>query len=144
MRRILRRSKRFWKGANEMPMWWFMFICNMIYSVVMIAGGWMMWKHCPKKINSFVGYRTSRSMRNAETWSFANQNCGRRWWKTGWIILIPTVLVQIPMYGATDAAISVMGLVICIVECTILIASIFPTEKALKREFADDGRRKMQ
>lgn len=65
-----------------MPMWWFMFICNMIYSVVMIAGGWMMWKHCPKKINSFVGYRTSRSMRNAETWSFANQNCGRRWWKT--------------------------------------------------------------
>ena len=75
-----------------MPMWWFMFICNMIYSVVMIAGGWMMWKHCPKKINSFIGYRTSRSMRNAETWSFANQNCGRRWWKTGWIMLIPTVL----------------------------------------------------
>ena len=59
-------------------------------------------------------------------------------------MLIPTVLVQIPLYGGTDAAISVMGLVICIVECTILIASIFPTEKALKREFVDDGRRKMQ
>ena len=36
----------------------------------MIACGWMMWKHCPKNIDGLVGYRTSRSMRNMDTWKF--------------------------------------------------------------------------
>lgn len=125
-----------------MYFWWFMFVCNLLYSVMMIAGGWFMWKHCPSKINSIVGYRTRRSKQNRETWKFAHENCGKRWWKIGWIMLLTTILVQIPFYGKDDQAVGNLGLAICIVECTILLLSILPTEKALKEHFTDDGRRR--
>ena len=122
--------------------WWFMFICNMLYSVTMIVAGWFMWKHSPKKINSVVGYRSKRSMINMDTWKFAHENCGKRWWKIGWIMLVPTILIQIPFYGKSDDLIGWIGLGICIVECTILLVSIIPTEKALKEAFTEDGIRR--
>ena len=122
--------------------WWFMFGCNMLYSLTMILGGWFMWKHHPKEINSFAGYRSSRSQLNLDTWKFANENCGKRWWYIGWIMFIPTILVQIPSYGKDDESIGWVSLAICISECTILLISIIPTEKALKRAFHDDGSRK--
>ena len=119
--------------------WWFMFICNMLYSVTMIVAGWFMWKHSPKKINSVVGYRSKRSMINMNTWKFAHENCGKRWWKIGWIMLVPTILIQITFYGKSDDLIGWIGLGICIVECTILLVSIIPTERALKEAFTEDG-----
>lgn len=122
--------------------WWFMFICNMLYSVTMIVAGWFMWKHSPKKINSVVGYRSKRSMINMDTWKFAHENCGKRWWKIGWIMLVPTILIQIPFYGKSDDLIGWIGLGICIVECTILLVSIIPTERALKEAFTEDGIRR--
>lgn len=122
--------------------WWFMFVCNMLYSLTMIIAGWYMWKHYPKRINSVVGYRSRRSQTNMDTWRFAHENCGKRWWKIGWIMLIPTVLVQIPFYGKSDDAIGWAGLIICIVEGTVLVASILPTETELKNTFNDDGSRK--
>lgn len=122
--------------------WWFMFGCNTLYSLTMILGGWYMWKHYPKKINSIAGYRTKRSQLNMDTWKFANENCGKRWWIIGWIMLVPTILVQIPFYGKSDDTIGWVGLGICIIECTILLISIIPTEKALKSTFNDDGSRK--
>ena len=122
--------------------WWFMFICNMLYSVTMIGAGWFMWKHSPKKINSVVGYRSKRSMINMDTWKFAHENCGKRWWKIGWIMLVPTILIQIPVYGKSDDLIGWIGVGICIVECTILLVSIIPTEKALKEAFTEDGIRR--
>ena len=129
-------------GVNYMWFWWFMFVCNMLYSLLMIIAGRFMWKHYPAKINSVAGYRSSRSMMNKDTWQFVNENCGKRWWKIGWIMLLPTILVQIPVYGKSQEAIGWMGLAIAIVECTILLVSILPTERALKQSFTDEGVRK--
>lgn len=122
--------------------WWFMLVCNLLYSLGMILGGWMMWKHCPKKINSAVGYRSKRSKLTPETWHFAHENCGKRWWKIGWMMLLPTILVQLPFYGKDDDLVGWVGLGICIVECTIMMISIIPTEIALKANFTDDGHRR--
>lgn len=122
--------------------WWFMFACNMLYSIAMILAGWLMWKHYPKEISSMIGYRTRRSSMNMDTWQFANQHCGKRWWKIGWIMLISTAIVQIPFYGKGDDVVGWLTLAISIIECTILVVSIFPTEKALKNTFHEDGSRK--
>lgn len=122
--------------------WWFMFLCNMLYSLAMIIGGWFMWKHCPKNINSVCGYRSRRSKMNLDTWGFAHENCGKRWWKIGWMMLIPTIVIQIPFYGESDNAIGTLSIVICVIECIILLISILPTEKALKETFNEDGTRK--
>lgn len=54
-----------------MEYWWSMLSCDCIIPIIMILYGRMMWKHYPKKINNYTGYRTKRSMKNADTWKFA-------------------------------------------------------------------------
>ena len=122
--------------------WWFMFVCNLLIPVILIVVGRMMWKHCPKKINWVFGYRTSRSMKNMDTWQFAHKYCGKLWWKLGWLSLIPSIVVLIPFYNSSEEVIGIIGLIICIIQMVILIASAFPTEAALKNTFTDDGTRR--
>lgn len=126
-----------------MMFWWFMFGCNMLYSLCMIVGGRCMWKHHGQKVNSYVGYRSKMSKMNEETWAFANENCGKRWWIIGWIMLVPTILVQLPLINKSDDAIGNVSLIISVIECFILMVSIIPTERALKLNFNKDGTRKI-
>ena len=114
--------------------WWFILICDCIIPAIMIIAGRMMWKHCPKHMNSMSGYRTTRSMKNMDTWKFANDYCGRLWWKIGWIMII-----HIPFYGASDDTMGILSIIIIVIQLVFLIGSIFPTEKALKNNFNEDG-----
>lgn len=108
----------------------------------MIIYGRMMWKHPPKKINGLSGYRTSRSMKNMETWIFAHKYCGKLWWIIGWITLIPSIIIPIPFYAASENAIGIVGGILVTVQVIVLIYSIIPTERALKKTFTDDGVRR--
>lgn len=117
--------------------WWFMFICDLLIPLTFIIAGWIMWKHCPKEINRRVGYHSKRSMQNADTWKFANEHCGRLWWKVGWGILLPSILVQIPFIHSSIDTIGTMGGILCTVQSILLIVSAIPTEIALKRRFSE-------
>ena len=75
----------------------------------MVVGGRMMWKHCPKHINGMLGYRTTRSRKNMDTWKFAHDYCGKLWWKIGWVMIIPSALVHIPLYHSDENTIGVAG-----------------------------------
>ena len=122
--------------------WWFMFICDCITPVLLVVAGNLMWRHCPQKINGIYGYRTGRSMKNMDTWKFAHDYCGRLWWKMGWCMLIPSVLIQIPFYHSSETVIGIVGCVLCTIHIVALFISIFRTEGALKNTFSDDGIRK--
>lgn len=122
--------------------WWFMFGCGLLVPVVMIIGGLIMWKYPPRNINDFIGYRTSRSMKNMDTWIFAHNYCGKLWWKIGGITLIPSVIIFIPFYTDSDDIIGVVSLVLLTVQIIILMCSIYLTERALKKTFTDDGVRR--
>ncbi|MBE5929201.1 MAG: SdpI family protein [Lachnospiraceae bacterium] len=122
--------------------WWFMLIFGLMIPMVQIVAGRMMWKHHPKQINWVYGYRTKRSMKNMDTWVFAHEHCGRIWWKTGLIMLIPSVLIYIPFYHSNEDTIGIVGTILCVIQLVVLIASIFPTERALKKTFNDDGMRR--
>ena len=122
--------------------WWFMLICDLTTPIIMLISGRMMWKHCPKRINGIVGYRTTRSMKSMDTWKFAHNYCGKLWWKTGGLMLIPSALIHIPLYHSNENTIGIAGLILVTIQCIILIASIYPTEKALKKYFDDDGTRR--
>lgn len=125
-----------------MWLWWFWLICDLLIPFVMIVVGRMSRKHCPKNINSLIGYRTTRSMKSMDTWKFAHEYCGKLWWKLGWLIMILTALMYIPLYQSNDNMIGIAGVVLITIQCTVLIISIYPTEKALKEHFNDDGTRK--
>ena len=102
----------------------------------------MMWKHCPKRINGMAGYRTTRSMKNMDTWKFAHDYCGKLWWKIGWVMIIPSALIHIPLYHSDKNTIGFAGLILAAIQCIIMIASFYPTERALKEHFHDDGTRR--
>lgn len=128
--------------GNGMWFWWFMLACDLITPVILIIAGRMMWKHCPKMINGIYGYRTGRSMKNMDTWKFAHDHCGRLWWKIGWIMLSPSILVLLPFFHSNKDIIAAVGLILCSIHVIVLIISIFPTEAALKKNFFDDGTRR--
>lgn len=119
--------------------WWFMLICDSMTPFLMIFAGRMMWKHTPENINGVIGYRTSRSMKNIDTWRFANNYCGKMWCKIGKIMLFPSILLHLLFYGRSIEAIGTFGAILCMIQVILLLVSIFPTEKALKRNFTEDG-----
>lgn len=119
-----------------------MFIFNLLVPLLMIIFGRIMYKHAPKSINGVYGYRTSMSMKNEDTWKFAHDYCGRLWYKIGLIMLIPSVLVQLPFVKSSTDTIGIMTVVLETVQICVMIASIFPTEKALRKTFDKYGNRK--
>lgn len=119
--------------------WWLMLICDLIIPIIMLVAGRMMWKHCPKQINRVIGYRTARSMKNMDTWKFAHEYCGQLWWRIGLIMIVPSVVIHIPFYHSDDNIIGIVALILVAIQVIVLIASIFPTEAALKKRFNDDG-----
>ena len=122
--------------------WWFVLVSDLLVPVVQIVAGWMMWKHYPQSINNLYGYRTKLSKKNQDTWKFAHEHCGRLWWKVGLVLLVLTVGVHIPFYGADEDTIGNLCLIVTCVQMAALIGSIFPTQWALKRTFNEDGTRK--
>ena len=125
-----------------MSFWWLMFVFNLLIPLVMIVGGIAMYKRSPKNINRIYGYRTARSMKNIDTWTFAHRYFGRIWLITGIIIALPTVLVQIPFLNSSDDVIGNVGSIIMTVQIIAMAIPIIPTETALKKTFFDDGTRK--
>ena len=121
----------------------FMFVCNLLIPVLMIVAGRMMWKNPPKSINGVYGYRTTMSMKNMDTWKFAHEHSGKIWWKVGWIMLIPTILIQLPFMKSNEDIVGTVGAILCTIQCVVLIAAIFPTEKALKANFDKNGNRRV-
>ena len=80
---------------KEVCLMYVLFLCNLLIPVVVIVTGIIMWKHYPKNINGLVGYRTTLSMKNMDTWRFANEHCGRLWYKMGVFMLVFSVLVSV-------------------------------------------------
>ena len=125
-----------------MGFWWFMLMCDILIPVCMIVGGLLMWKRTPKNINGFFGYRTALSMKNMDTWQFAHRHCGRLWFIIGLISVIPSIIAHIPFYRSDEDTIGGVGMIVMSVQCIILVASIIPTEVALRKSFNSDGTRK--
>nr|WP_321010480.1 SdpI family protein [Eisenbergiella sp.] len=122
--------------------WFFMFVCNLLIPITLIAGGKIMQRHPPKSVNCICGYRTSMSMKNEDTWIFAQKTCGKLWWKLSWFVLVPSVIIQFPFYKSDEDVIGLVGGILCTVQCVILVASVYPVEKALKKYFNKDGTRR--
>lgn len=77
-----------------------------------------------------------------DTWQFAHLTCGKLWWKTGWIILPLSVIAMLPCLASSQDTIALVSIVLCLVQCGVLIGTIWPVERALKHHFYSDGTRK--
>lgn len=125
-----------------MGFWIFMLCMNLLIPTMMIGFGWYFRDRAPKNINPLVGYRTVMSMKNRDTWEFAHHYFGRVWFILGWILLPLSIVAMCFVLGKTEDTVSTYGGIVCFVQCLLLIYPIYPTEKALKRHFDQDGNKK--
>lgn len=118
-----------------------MFVCNLLLPFIMVIAGYFMYKHSPKDINGIIGYRTKLSMKNQETWDFAQKFCGKLWLKIGGIMLLLSIILQIPFKESNKNTICWLTVILETVQVIILIVSIVIAEKTLKNTFDKDGNR---
>ncbi|MGN0764597.1 MAG: SdpI family protein [Aristaeellaceae bacterium] len=115
--------------------------CSLTIPLIMIVAGWLLRKRPPAHISSFVGYRTARSMASPESWRFAQEDCGRRWQRAGWAMLLPSAAVQLLLGSRNDDAASMVSLILMTAQTLIMILVTLRTERALRCIFTPDGKR---
>ena len=126
----------------KLAMWVFMLVCNLLAPATIIGVGWLFKINPPKEISSTFGYRTKRSMKNQDTWDFAQLYSGKVCWTWGWVMVFPVVLGQaLTLLRPTVESMCNWSLVVTAAEIVALVAIIFPVERALKRNFDKDGKR---
>ena len=121
--------------------WLYMLICDLLIPAVMLIFGIRFGKNPPKKINSFFGYRTSRSMKNQQTWDCAHRYLGKLWTMLAPMLVVLSVVPMAMIYGKPRDEMSVVGMVISVVQLALLLFSLIPVEQYLKRTFDKKGRR---
>lgn len=109
--------------------------------VLMLLFGWMLAApgNFVGKPNHLFGYRTKSSMRNQQTWEFANRYCGKLWMKWSIPILVVSLVIFF-LLNAPEIAITVITLG----QLVPMFITIWITEQALKQEFDRQGNRREQ
>ena len=125
-----------------MGIWFMMLGFNMLIPAIMLIAGKLMQRNAPKNINWIIGYRTTMSMKNEDTWAFAHKVAGAFWWKWGWVALVITVVGMLLLLGRSVELVSTAGCVLMFLQLIPVIAVIPHTEKALRNTFDKDGKRK--
>ena len=82
------------------------------------------------------------SMKNKDTWEFAHHYSGKIWYKSGLVTLLISVVAMLMVLGQNTDTIGRLGGIICLLQCIPLVAVIFPTEIALKKNFDKNGTRR--
>lgn len=128
-----------------MKFWIFMLKCVLILPVSMIITGIAYRKgNYPQKINSSFGYRTKMSMKNKETWEFAQKQFGKIWFLTGTVIFLPSV---VPMLFVVDKEIDFIGWfggAIVVIQVLFMIVPMILTENSLKKQFDETKSKERQ
>ena len=127
-----------------MAFWIFMLCMILLVPLTMICFGRIFLKNPSKEINSIYGYRTPRSTKNIETWKFAHHYSGKLWFQWGVILLPLSILPMFFLLGKSTDEIGTWGSIICLLQIIPLVGVIFPTEAALKKNFDENGNKKIE
>ena len=125
-----------------MGIWFVMLICDLLCPAIMLGTGIWMMKDPPRKINALLGYRTTMSMKNDDTWDFANRYAGTLYWKWGLATLAVTVIVMLFLLGKRIDTISMAGSILMFLQLIPIVGVIPFVEIALGKNFDQNGNRK--
>ncbi len=114
-------------------------LITLLIPCIMIVFGCLFRQKAPKNINIWYGYRTQRSMKNEDTWTFAHRHLGRTWLIFGAVMLVISAITMIAVWGKDEDTVSVVSLVLLVVQLIPMIVSLIPTERALKKRFDENG-----
>lgn len=122
-----------------MGFWIFMFCCTLLIPIIMIIAGNSMRLGKFKTINSIVGYRTRRSMKNQQTWDYAQRECGRLWMRWGVLMLVPAAVIMLLLLGKEVPTVGTVGGIVTVLQMLPPLLSIAIVEKKLREKFDENG-----
>ena len=124
--------------------WIFVLAFDLLIPLLMLGFGKSFMRNPPAEINPGFGYRTTMSSKNQDTWEFAQRYMGKVWYQAGRGLLIPSALPLLLMLGRDVGTVGVVGLVVSGVQLVVMLGSILVTERALKKNFDKNGKRKTE
>ncbi|NLC72504.1 MAG: SdpI family protein [Ruminococcaceae bacterium] len=127
-----------------MAFWIYMFFFCLMIPAIMTFFGKKFMTAAPKDINSSYGYRTNLSTKNRDTWEFAHKTAGKLWFVVGLILLAPSAIVMLFLFGHEIKFVGFWGVRLVFVQLAFLLGSIIPVEVSLRRVFNKDGSRKVK
>ena len=125
-----------------MGFWVFCLAMDLLIPAMMLLLGRRFLTKQPRTINGTYGYRTRRSMKSQAAWDFAHRTCGRLWSRLGLVMLPLSTLVMLPVLGADTGTVGLWCGAVALVQTAVLLGSIFPVERALKKEFDQFGKKR--
>lgn len=125
-----------------MGFWVFCLAMDLLIPAMMLLLGRRFLTKPPRTINGTYGYRTRRSMKSQAAWDFAHRTCGRLWSRLGLVMLPLSTLVMLPVLGADTGTVGLWCGAVALVQTAVLLGSIFPVERALKKEFDQFGKKR--
>lgn len=127
---------------TEVFFWLFMLAMVLLIPGSMTLLGRSFANNPPGEINGGYGYRTARSMQNRQTWEFAQRYSGRFWFRAGWPVLAVSLVWMVLLLGRDVGTVGRFGMILTGLQMVPFLAVIPATERALKREFDDFGRKR--
>ncbi|MCL2454613.1 MAG: SdpI family protein [Micrococcales bacterium] len=134
-----------------METWFILLGTNLFIPVLMIGIGVWLTRATPPyhPVSGFLqgsmqlaGYRTPRSMKNADTWEFANRYFGRAARPAGLISAPAVVIAMLPALGRSEDFIGIWGsAVMGVVVVVTVFVPMIRTERALRATFTKQGTR---
>ena len=96
----------------------------------------------PKSKFAYSGYRTQMSMKNEETWEYANRFFGKLWFRFGIVLGLISIIPLFFVIGKDKDTVGFAGLIICFVQMAVMLIPVIPTEISLRKRFDKNGNRK--
>ena len=124
-----------------MGIWFLMLGVNLLIPTIMLGAGKLFSKNSPKDISWIIGYRTTMSMKNEDTWPFAHKVAGTFLWKWGWVALVITAVGMLLLLGRSVELVSTAGCILMFLQLIPVLAVIPHTEKTLRNSFDKNGNR---
>ena len=110
--------------------------------LLLIIIGLLFTKRNLPKLNILIGYRTSLSMKNEDTWDVANRTLGKIWRIVGLIMLPVSAISTIPFLETPEDTIGTAITIITLVQTVIIVLTIIPVEIKLRKTFDQNGNKK--
>ena len=103
--------------------------CFIVFFVFYIYTGCLWW-------------RTATAGKNKNTWNFAHKYIGRLWKILALIMLSLSAIAMLFVLGSDVDTVGTVGGIIVMIQLIPMVAAIFPTERALKNNFDEFGRKR--
>lgn len=125
-----------------MGYWLCMLVIVLIIPVlIMVFGQHFCKEGAPKNINTVFGYRTQRSIKTWESWSYAHNQLGKIWKLTGLILIPVSAGIFALTFKMNVDEISIFTILVQALQIIAIIITIVIVESKLKKNFDERGAR---